>query len=410
MSKSKGHLVSEPHKKKSKKQVKKYLSREIDWDYLSDFLQMRTPSSGESIGHNCIVSYITQLGYEIHKDTFGSLIVYAGEQIDDRLTIMVDTHLDEIGYVIYDADENGFIKFHPMHGVDEQVTPGIFVWIHTKNGMVKGLVGNKSVHLKNRHESEKTMVWDDMFIDIGAKNKKEALELVSVGDLVTASEEAHWLNKTRLASRALDNHISCFMAIQILKLLKDKKIKLDYNLIFTFTVQEETGIFGGRHMANKIKPDLAIIIDLDLSTDYPGIKNSQNVQIGEGVVISTGGITYNPLSEFIAGLAKKNNIKSQMVVSHSGGTNYTAMFVNGIPGIHIGVCGRYLHSSITTIDIFDVQDCIYLTIETLTNLKKMEGHIKPYLQPAVPEKKVGCKLKKKTPTVEEGIASLLSSK
>lgn len=389
------------------------LSNKIDWGFMTEFFKIRTPSSGETNGHYCVAQYLNRLGYETLVDTFGTLVIQVGKHVEGRYTVLVDTHFDEIGYSILDFDESGFLYFKPMGGSDREITPGIPVWIHTRNGLVKGVIGNKSIHLKNDDGPEYD-AWSKMFIDIGTTSREESMRLVEKGDLVTADEEIHWLGKNRLAGRAMDNHVSCFMSLQLLRLLKNENIKLDYNLYFSFTIQEETGLHGGKHMASRIKPDLAIVVDLDVSTDHPGIPSYENsdIRIGNGVVVSSGNLSFSRLEQMIYGLAKKMNIQTQKLTSSPGGTNYSAMYNKGIPGIMLGVSGRYLHSSITTVDIFDIQQCIFLLFELIKKVGGLKNDVIPYLKKFDQKnsKIKECGITKKSLTVAEGIKRLMDNK
>ena len=363
-------------KKKLSKTFQK--NKNVDWDFLPNFLTIRTPSTGENLGHDCLANYIENMGYEVLKDPFGSLIVHIDNQSD--FTVLIDAHLDEIAYRIIDVDDEGFLYFRPVGGSDIDVSAGIFVWIHTKHGAVKGLVGNKSIHLKE--ESDENSEWCKLYVDIGATSKEEALKQVAIGDLFTATEEFHWLNKNRLAGRALDNHVGCFIASQVLKLLKTDLSKLKYNLYFVFTVQEEIGLYGASQLAKKINPDLSIVIDINTSTDYPQIAQHQNTPscIGKGPFIELGYSNYKPLAELLKNIAKNHKIQLQCIGSSAGGTNMDSYHVRGTAGCVIGVVARYLHSSVTVVDIADIQDCIFMTHELLLNLGKLENSVKPYFQ------------------------------
>lgn len=394
---------------KTKKQSKK-LSNRIDWMYLAEFLKIRTPSSGEQLSQHCLLDYVTQMGYTPVVDPFGNVIVYVNEQIEKRFTLLIDAHFDEIGFSVIDINPEGYLHFVPVGGADIDVSAGIYVWIHTKNGLVKGVIGNKSIHLKDDDEPKQT--WNKLFIDIGCSSRQEAEQIVSRGDLITTVEESHWIGNSRLSGRALDNHIGCFAILQLLYLLQNEKNKLDCNVCVSFTTQEETELGGGKHMANKIKPDLAIVVDIDAATDHPYVDkyNVSNLSLGNGVVLSKDLKTNTKIHECIANLAKQKHIPFQSLTHSPGDTNFSMMYNHAIPGIIMGVCARYLHSSITTIDIFDLQHLIFLLHHIIHHVNNLQHLITPYYQKLSEKKKKytkKCVIPKKDVSVTEGLSKLL---
>lgn len=165
-------------------------------------------------------------------------------------------------------------------------------------------------------------------------------------------------------------------------------------------------------MANKIKPDLAIVVDIDAATDHPYVDkyNVSNLSLGNGVVLSKDLKTNTKIHECIANLAKQKHIPFQSLTHSPGDTNFSMMYNHAIPGIIMGVCARYLHSSITTIDIFDLQHLIFLLHHIIHHVNNLQHLITPYYQKLSEKKKKytkKCVIPKKDVSVTEGLSKLL---
>lgn len=374
-------------KHKQKKRQERLLSSKIDWSYLPNFLKIRTPSTGEDMGHNCLLQYLNGMGYDnVYKDIFGSVVVKCLVP-NPSFTLLLDAHFDEICYSVFKIEENGFLRIKSVGGADVAISYGIPVWIHTKqhnqSKLVDGIIGNMSIHIKSDDNEDEKMNWNDLYIDIGVDSKEEASKIVSVGDLVTAKDNCHLIGRNRIAGRALDNHIGCYTLLQILKQLKDHHIVLPYNLLCSFTIQEETNLQGAKHLCHRLepKPDIAIAIDTDVSTDYPNvdIKEYQIIELGKGSVIAQTRVSFKPLLQLIKHVGRTHHVPLQMSTHAAGDTNYSVMYHAGIPGIFIGIPGRYLHSSITMVDLFDVEDTVMLVYYLLQQLTTIRHTFIPYM-------------------------------
>jgi putative aminopeptidase FrvX len=206
---------------------------------------------------------------ELSTDALGSSVARIGEK-GARPLIAVVGHIDEIGLVITHVDSNGFLYFAPIGGWDPQILLGQRIEVQGKNGKVTGVVGRKPIHLLKEDQRKSVVELRDMHIDIGAKDEKEALERVRVGDPVVIAADPVELDTGRLVSRSLDDRIGAYVALEALRRVHERG-GLRGQMAAVAAVQEEIGSHGARTTAYSLEPDLAIAIDVTHATDAPGV-------------------------------------------------------------------------------------------------------------------------------------------
>src|SRR2546427_136103 len=191
-------------------------------------------------------------------------------------------------------NDEGYIYVRKMGGVDAAITKAQRVLIHTHDGPVKGVVGNVAPHLMKEEKDHKPPKIHDLFIDIGARDRKEAEKLVHIGDPITLTDEFDLLRNDLAVARAFDNRIGTFSVAEALRLLKASNGKLKAEVCAVSNVQEEVGLLGARQIAYSLKPDIALVVDVTHATDYPNINKQQhgNVVVGEGPTITHGGCNH----------------------------------------------------------------------------------------------------------------------
>src|SRR4051794_39965066 len=222
----------------------------------------------------------------VSADGIGSSVARLGEA-SPLLTVV--GHIDEIGLVVRHIDEKGFLWFAPIGGWDPQILVGQRVEIEGRDGAVPGVVGRKPLHLLDAEARKKVVELKGLHIDIGADGRDAAAELVRVGDPVVIATEPLALAGERLVSRAMDNRLGAYVALEALRRCHERgSLKASFAAIAA--VQEEIGLFGARTSAFAVEPDLAIVVDVTHATDAPGIDEKElgAHSLGSGPVIYRG--------------------------------------------------------------------------------------------------------------------------
>ncbi len=255
-------------------------------DFLKELLTTPSPSGFESAGQKVWCNYARQYADEVRTDAYGNAVAALNGEGDPK--VMFDGHADELGLMITYIDDKGFLYVQRIGGMDPALVRGHRVNIHTKKGVVKGVMGATAIHLLPREGEKKAPKWPELFVDIGAKDGKEARQRVSVGDPATFVEGFDQLDKNIAISRAFDNRVGTWCAIEGLRLARearDKGKKLACGIYACSSVQEEVGGAGAAMNVANIKPDAAIVIDVTHATDTPGIdmKEHGEVKLARGL-------------------------------------------------------------------------------------------------------------------------------
>lgn len=234
-------------------------------DILIDLLQTPSPSGKESAIIDKVETYLEDFVDEVKRDAYGNLIAFKRGTSSKKL--MLSAHADEVGMMITYIDNNGFIYFQEIGGIDTNLLPGQKVEIHNHQGIVHGVIGKKPIHLQDRDAKAKDYDAEDLWIDIAAKDKADAEKRVEVGDYITYQTQPICLNEDVWSSKALDDKVGLLTLIEVAKSLKDKQPAM--NIYLVASVQEELGARGVRTATMSIEPDFGIAIDVTHATDYP---------------------------------------------------------------------------------------------------------------------------------------------
>jgi len=343
-------------------------------DLLEELLITPSPTGYESGGQRVWMKYISDYADKVESDSYGSAIGKI-EVNPDVMTVMLEAHADEIGMVVQHIDDKGFVFINKLGGSDSTIARARKVFVHSKKGRVSGVTGNTAIHLQdNKNGGGKQPSWKDIYVDIGASNKEEALEMVQVGDPITYTDELEFLNDDVISARALDNRIGGFVIAQVLKRLSKSRKNLAVNVIALNSVQEEVGGFGARMMSYRHMPDAALVTDVTHATDSPGIDNREHglVKMGEGPTVQHGGANHPKIVELLEEVAKKNKIKIQHeATSIRTGTDTDSIFYQrtGIPSALVSIPIRYMHSPVETASLRDLEMLITLMTEAVLNMK-----------------------------------------
>lgn len=327
-------------------------------DFLETLLSTPSPTGYETAGQQVWLDYVSKFADRTMTDTYGSAAAFL-EVDPDAITVMLEAHCDEIGMVIQHIDEKGFLFLNRLGGSDPAIARAKKVSIHTNKGVVRGLVGNTAIHLQDR-DNNKSPTWKDLFVDIGATTREEALEMVQIGDPVTYSEDVEFFTDDLFVARAIDNRIGGYIIAQAFEELAANRDKLNVNVVAVNAVQEEIGGFGARMMSYRLHPDVAIVTDVTHATDSPGINHKEHglVKLGQGAAITHGTANQRKVVEKLVEAANKASIPIQHeATSVRTGTDTDSIFhaKTGIASALVSTPLRYMHSPAEMASLNDVE-------------------------------------------------------
>ncbi len=343
-------------------------------EFLEQLLITPSPTGFESAGQEVWTNYVEKFSDDVQTDAYGSAAAKLTTSFD-VITVMLEAHCDEIGMIVRHITDEGFVHVGKLGGSDPTIARAKRVSIHNKRGVVNGVVGNTAIHLQDKKNGKGNQpTWKEIYIDIGASNKDEALQLIQIGDPITFSDDFEYLNDNILSGRALDNRIGGFIIAQVLKNLSENRADLKVNVLALNSVQEEVGGFGARMMSYRLEPDMAYVTDVTHATDTPGIEHAQHglVKLSNGPVVQHGGANHPNIVAFIEEIAKSSEINIQHnAVSVRSGTDTDSIFYQktGIPSALMSLPLRYMHSPIETASVKDINALIELMTESVLALE-----------------------------------------
>lgn len=331
-------------------------------DFLKSILASPSPSGYEQPVQKLWREYAGTFAADVKTDSHGNTIGVVNPKGNPR--VMFAGHADEIGFLITYVDENGFLYFGPIGGFDETIIPGRRVIIHTANGPVPGVIGKTPVHLIKSDDRNKGSKIDDLWIDIGAKDKKQADSFVMIGDPVTYDYDFLELKTGLAVARAFDDRIGSFIVAEVLReVSKIKGLKASVHSVST--VQEELGLRGARTGAFSVDPVVGIATDVTFATDQPGVEKKKvgDIKLGGGPVIARGPNINPHVFDLLVATAKKKKIPYQIEgISRATGTDANAIQVSrgGVAAGLVSVPVRYMHTPVETLDLGDVEYAVKL--------------------------------------------------
>jgi len=308
---------------------------------------------------------------EIQDDLMGNVIaIKKGEKKGS--TVMLASHMDEIGLMVRYIDKKGFIRFTKIGGINDQMLLNQTVTIHSKNGDITGVIGSKPPHVMKSAERKKIIEYNTMFIDIGVFSKKEAEELISIGDPISFKSFYEEFPNNLIMGKALDNRIGCYIMIETMK-----RVDSNATVFGVGTVQEEVGLKGAKTSSFKINPDMAFALDVTIAGDHPGIKPDEApVDMGKGPAViladasGRGILTPEKIKNILVSSAEEEDIPYQLEVSEGGTTDATAIHLTkeGIPTGVVSVPTRYIHTTVSIASMEDIKNTISLLVKVINSL------------------------------------------
>ena len=332
---------------------------------LLELLQMECPSGNEEQVVDLFSRSISQYVDEIAIDVNGNGIAH---KKGNGKKVVLMAHADEVGLIISYIDDNGFLYFKEVGGIDTNLLPGQRVAISGKNGVVVGIIGKKPIHLQDKKDGSKEFMPEDLWIDIASKDKADAMKKVQLGAFATYISKPLMMSETLVASKSLDDRIGLAVLVGLAKKLQ--KEKLDYDVYFVASSQEELGARGAQTVTEAIMPEIGIAIDVTHATDYPTtspIKDG-DISLGKGVVIPMGPNMNKALNQTFVDIADINNIPYQIeVMARPTGTDARMIQVAGsgvITGLLTIPC-RYMHTPNEIVSLDDADNAIAIISDYL---------------------------------------------
>ena len=287
--------------------------------------------------------------------------------------IMLAAHMDEVGLMVKTITKDGFLQFTKMGGIDDRILPAQKVTIFSRKGACPGIIGSKPPHIQKEDERKKIIAFDELFIDIGAESKEDAMALgVSVGDPVGFDIKYVSLGKDVVMGKAFDNRAGCVTMVEALKLME----KTDYTVCAVGTVQEEVGLRGATTAAFGVDPDLAIALDVTIAGDTPGVREfDTSVKMGKGPALTisdSGLITHPKVLRWLLDTAEEEKIPFQLETGLMGSTDAARISLTrqGIPSGNISIPTRYIHSPVAMLSLKDIENSAKLTVAAIQRISK----------------------------------------
>ncbi len=349
--------------------------------FLKEYLSNASPTGYETKGQEIWLDYIQPYVHEWHTDVYGTAygIINPGK----KYRVVIESHADEISWYVNYISEKGNLHVIRNGGSDQTIAASRRVNIHTPTGIVRGVFGWPAIHVRKGKDANLAPTLENIFIDVGAKDKKEVLAMgIHVGCVITYDDPFEEINKKCFIGRALDNRLGGFCMAEVARRLTEESIKLPYSLYIVNSVQEEVGLHGAEMIAQTIRPDVAIVTDVTHDTSTPLIdpKQEGDIKLGDGPALTYAPPVHRKLLQLLEETATANNIPFQrQASSRTTGTDTDAFAYSngGIPSALVSIPLKYMHTTVEMAHYEDVENLIRLVSATLTKIKP--GHNFKYL-------------------------------
>jgi endoglucanase len=330
-----------------------------------DRLQMLSDAFGvsgfEDEVRDLVVSMVSPYVDEVRTDALGNVVAVRKASRDDAPTLMLDAHMDEVGFIVKWIENDGYLRFAPIGGWDDRIVPGHRVIIQTRAGTYRtGVIGTTPPHILSPEERRAPIPMEKMFIDIGATSVDEARAMgIRIGDPSTIHYPFAELCDGYVTGKAFDDRAGCAVLLETAE--QTAAESLDVHVAFAFVFGEEVGLRGARTAAFHIEPDLAIAVEGTIGADMPGVpENSQPVRLGQGPAISVADrsiVVSRKVLTAMESIADEAGIPYQYKLPTYGGTDAGAIHLSrgGVLAGIVSVPCRYIHSPISTLRVDDFE-------------------------------------------------------
>lgn len=326
--------------------------------YLKELCLLPGVSSFEEPVAEYIAEKARPFADSIETDGLGNLIITKKGKKKGAKSLMLTAHMDEVGFIVRTVEDDGYIHFAPVGGIDPRIALGRKVLVGKR--LVPGVIGLKAVHLTTPAERKKVPKFDDMYIDIGATSRKDAERNVRQGDRIVFDSDYVEFGEKMVKAKAIDDRFGCAVMLNLI----EKELPQD--VTFVFSVQEEVGTRGAFGAAFRVKPDISLVLEGTTSADIPTVDDDRKVtRIGEGPVLGCmdRSTIYDPkLLQMSRDLADENGIPWQIKQFVSGGTDASAIQRSreGVRVASISAPVRYLHAASTVASMEDMENALQL--------------------------------------------------
>jgi len=345
--------------------------REIE--LMKKMMETFGPSGFEKEINRLVKKEVESFADEVFTDRLGSV---AFTLDGDGPKILLTGHTDEVGFIVSSITDDGYLTFNPLGGWWDQVLLAQRVIVRGKKGDQLGVIASKPPHVLSPDERKKLVEKKEMYIDIGASSKEEVEEAgIRIGDPVVPWSPFEIVRNERIAmGKAFDDRIGAYVIIEAMRRIKEQKLMHHNKVIGAATVQEEVGLRGAQTIAHKVNPDAAIVLEVDIAGDVPGIKpHEAPTKLGKGPGLGTYDRSMIPnqaFKEFVIDTAKQAQIPLQLSQMAGGGTDGGRIHLNasGCPTVVLTVPTRHIHSHVGLLNLKDVENAIRLLVELLKKL------------------------------------------
>jgi putative aminopeptidase FrvX len=349
-------------------------------EFLKALVETPSPSGYEQPAQRLFREYIRKYVDEARTDVLGNAFGYIRGRGQSQPKVMLAGHCDEVGFMVKYIDDNGYAYFASIGGVDDQLLPGKRVWIHSAKGPILGAVGRKPIHLIDPKDREKVVQIHNLFIDFGAKDRKEAEASVKIGDPITFAVGLERLLGDRVVSRGFDDKMGSFVVAEVLRRIGEKKVRPRCDVYGVSTVQEELGLRGATTSAYQIQPDIGIAVEVGHASDYPDMdkKRYGEYKLGEGPIIARGANINPRIYDLLVESAKKTNIPVQILgAPRATGTdaNVIQLSRKGVATGLVSVPLRYMHTPAEVLSLKDLEATCELLVGFIYLLKEETSFI-----------------------------------
>lgn len=340
--------------------------------FLADLLHARSPSGYEAEAQAVFDRYVKPSADLYAHDALGNRLATLNPKGDPVL--MLAGHMDELGLIITYINKEGFLYFDTIGGHDLSVISGRRVLLQTASGPVKGVTGKRAIHLLDDEDRKKVPKKHEIWIDIGARSKDEALQRVSIGDVATYDHELEMVHGSIGTARAFDNKVGAYVVGETLVRLAKHKRKVAAKVVSVATAQEEIGVRGATTSAYSTDPHLAVAVDVGHATDHPDCDNRKfgETKLGGGPILCRGANINPKVYDRLLKAARRLRIPYQVEADpRPTGTDARALQM-GRGGVATGLVSiplRYMHTPSEVVDLEDVERCVQLLVEFALDLQ-----------------------------------------
>ncbi len=344
--------------------------RKESLQFLEDLIHAPSPSGFEQPAQRVVRKYIKPYADDIQTDLHGNVMAVRNPGGSPR--VMLAGHCDQVGMMVQHIADDGYLRFASIGGIDPVVAVSSRVLVHTDKGPILGVIGRTAIHLLKPEDRGKTKLnLEELWVDIGAKDKKAAEKLVNIGDPITFAARFDRLQGDLAIAAGFDDKMGTFICMEAVRLLKNRKLKCA--LYAVSTVQEEIGLRGAKTSAFGIDPKVGIAVDVTHATDYPGASKNAvgDLKLGAGPVIERGPNINPKVFDLLIATAKKQKIKFQRASCPRGtGTdaNVIQLTRSGVATGLVSVANRYMHTPIEVIHLGDLTAAAKLLAETVAQI------------------------------------------